>query len=438
LPTGQTLEDICQNGFRMHHAGISFHIGNLKLPTLFQDGRDYGRGRIVRRRGQALSKGRHLYEFLLCRVGVGRAYVIDNAKQAESLDLPQEYDSFFVRHEMQPPEGAATEDVPGVLPRHLLHHEYVVHDPAQALPVYVVHFEYDPEAAERLALPVCDNCGIKASMIYCPADHATLCQACDVKIHSINAIAARHVRMDVNRRPTLPAGHCPEHVEVDADQYCVECRTPLCPQCRSVGSHCSGDFARHRRIGLHEAYDHVLTAERPKTRSGVPDRQEIEQRYVAELDRKLLAVRESGQSVEDWIYSLVQEAVKQGQDLATEQATLFLADELEAKRQLEQSVWLERFLEEHVKALPPADFLRSWLHHCRVREELAEMGALGCPRATPGLRVEGGLRLHVDESSRGRDALSAKGAGGKGRSDGRAPPSTNTARRMQGTLGYAG
>mmetsp|Transcript_1139 Transcript_1139/g.3669 ORF Transcript_1139/g.3669 Transcript_1139/m.3669 type:complete len:547 (+) Transcript_1139:56-1696(+) len=438
LPQTQTLEDVCRNGFRLSHKGISFHVGNVKLPTLFHDGRDYGRGRIVRRRGQALPKGKHLYEFLLCRVGVGRAYVVNDAKQAESLGLPQEYDSFFVRHELPAPDGAATEDIPGVLPRHLLHHEYIVRDPAQALPVYVVHFEYDPESIEKLALPVCDNCGIKASMIFCPADHAALCQTCDVKIHSINSIAARHVRMDINRRPGMPPGHCPEHTDADADQYCVECRTPVCPQCRSVGSHSSGDFARHRRIGLAEAYDHVLVSERPKTRYGVPERQEIEQRYVAELDRKLLSVRESGQSVEDWIYSHIQEAVKQGQDLATEQATIFLADELEAKRQLEQSAWLERFLEEKVKALPPPDFLRSWLHHCRVREELAEMGALGRPRDSPALRVEGNLRLRVDESGRRGSAVGTKGAGGKGRSDGRTPVSANAARRMQGTLGYVG
>ena len=34
----------------------------------------------------------------------------------------------------------------------------------QALPVYLVHFEFDPEMPELLNLPLCDSCGLQAAM----------------------------------------------------------------------------------------------------------------------------------------------------------------------------------------------------------------------------------------------------------------------------------
>lgn len=35
----------------------------------------------------------------------------------------------------------------------------------QALPVYLVHFEFDPEMPELLNLPLCDSCGLQAALV---------------------------------------------------------------------------------------------------------------------------------------------------------------------------------------------------------------------------------------------------------------------------------
>lgn len=405
LPETESIQDICATGFRTGHAGVSFHIGNVELPGFLRGSSDRGlaagRGRGVRSRGRALPAGRRLYEFLLCRVGIGRSLLVESAEKAETMTLPPEYDSFFVRHS---PYGdqVIDEEFPGVLPRHILHHEYIVRDAAQALPLYLVSFEYDPEAEEKIALPLCDNCGVQAALVYCEADGAQLCQACDARIHSSNSIAARHSRVELNRRLGRPLGHCPDHFEVEADLYCSECRTPLCPHCRSLGSHSTGEAAKHRLLPLLEAYARFLQLDKESAASRMPTRQRLEQKLLAELDGRLVLVQEAGQTLEDSIYDHVHEAVKQGQELAEEQAMLLLSDELEAQRQLEEAAWMERFFEEQVKSLEPPEFLDNWLRHCNAREEAAEGGEVpgltsaGRPGAT--LWVEGNLRLVAEDS----------------------------------------
>lgn len=418
LPPDESMQEICQNGFRVGHTGVSFHIGNVRLPGSHGYGKEAKMGRNVRSRGRSMPQGRRLYEFLLCRVGVGRSYLIESAQQADAMDLPPEYDSFFVRHEVQ--GDPADEENFGVFPRHVLHHEYIVRDASQALPIYLVHFEFDPEEDEKLALPLCENCGVQAAKLYCEADDACFCPACDTKVHAVNTIARNHTRVEINRRPSRPPGRCPDHSEADADEFCLECKVPVCQYCRSLGSHSGGEAAKHKRVPLLEAYEHALKGEQ-HILPGMPDRQVLEQRLVGQLDAKLAQVQEAGRRAEDIIYDAVHKAVREGQQLAEEQANLYLADELEAKRQLEQAAWMESFLEEHVKALPPPDFLGTWLLHASAREEVAEGATTATrPKAGAGLRVEGGLRLLAGEAGRSnlRDGLARnlRGGGGAGRS----------------------
>eukprot|EP00913_Durusdinium_trenchii_P004000 g3705.t1 len=375
------LPDICRNGFKAGHAGVSFHVGNLQLPSLYNDGRDRGgndRGHNVKTRGRSLPAGRRLYESWLFSAHYdqytsGRSYLIDAPSHAETLALPPEYDSFFVRHSPAN-EQVVNEEFPGVLPRHVLHHEYMVRDPAQALPVYLVHFEFDPEMPELLNLPLCDSCGLQAALVFCEADDAILCRPCDSRIHSANKL---------------------------------ECKMPVCQHCRKLGNHSAGPAKKHRLISLREAYQHALKASSATAHGILSERQRVESQQdcaflqiilVADLDKKLVAVQESTQALEDGIYDQVQLAVKQGQALAEEQASLFMADELEAKRQLDQASWMDSFLDDHVKNLPPPDFMNAWLLHAKVREDVSQLGRLTQARGSAMLRLEGGLRLVADDA----------------------------------------
>jgi len=160
-----------------------------------------------------------------------------------------------------------------------------------------------------------------------------------------------------------------------------------------------GDAAKHRCMKLIDAYRTELKRNRVGNPPTLGSRLEVD-RKLSELDRKLAAVQQSGQIVEDQVYEHIQNAVQHGQDLAEEQVNLLLADELEAKRQLEQANWLEHFLDEGVKALPPADFLSAWLQVCKAREEFAAFGGLNRPHSVAGLRVEGTLRVAANKNEK--------------------------------------
>jgi len=402
LPHNCTVQDVCKTGFRIFGGGgMAFHIGNVRLPTAFRNLSGKGRGTATnysdsrafgpKGRGRGLPQGRRLYEFLFCRIGVGRSYLIEDAQQAEALEIPPEYDSFFVRHDPEE-DPRVPGEVPGVLPRHVLHHEYILRDPTQALPLYLVHFEYDPEADEKLALPVCDNCGANPALLFCEADDARLCEACDAKIHAANSIAQRHIRVPVNEMPGMPLGQCMDHPEAEADEFCKECRIPICPHCRSLGSHSMNEAAKHRCMPLLDAYRMELKRNRHGNPPSLASSLEVD-KALSMLDRKLTEVQQSGQAVEDEAYRHVQLAIQQGQDLAEEQVGILLAEELEAKRQLQQADWLESFFSEAAKNLPPVDFLQSWLQLSKAREELCSFSAAARPRAGAGLRAEGQLRV---------------------------------------------
>ncbi len=72
--------------------------------------------------------------------------------------------------------------------------------------MYLVHFEFDPDADEKLALPVCEACGVQPALLYCEADDGRFCESCDAKLHAVNSIASRHRRVPINEAPGLPQG----------------------------------------------------------------------------------------------------------------------------------------------------------------------------------------------------------------------------------------
>jgi len=384
LPNNVSVQEVCQHGFRTAGLGMSFHVGNIRLPGLYRDATE----RSGRARGRTLPGGRRLYEFLLCRVGVGRAYSVEDVNKAQTLEIPPEYDSFFIRTAEE--ERTASEAVPGTLPPHTLCHEYIIKDPSQALPMYLLHFELDTNVEEKLALPTCDDCGVRPATLFCEADNAVFCEQCDARVHAANTIAQRHVRVPINERPTAVVGHCPEHPDVEADEYCMVCNTPICPQCRGLGHHSMGAAVQHHRIPIRSAYTKELKAGR---RSAVLDYRLPVENQLSDMDRRLSRIHQSAEVTEDQLYEKVQFAMQQAQDLAEEQAADMRSDELEFQRQIEQSNWMEGFIEECKSALPPADFLSAWLQHLKAREESSEFSVGDQLHDCLGFRIEGDIRV---------------------------------------------
>lgn len=429
-----SVREVCSRGFKVQGAGLSFHIGNVTLPGMYADVADGTGGRsAARQKARSVSAGRRLYEFLLVKVGVGRAYVPEDPSKLDGLDLPPEYDSFYLHHENDlgaPGAPAALEDpnslIPlgsrtsaaqpqlagvagpaeskekgvgignGLLPQHTFHHEYVIRDSTQALPTFLIHLEFDNDAEEKLALTLCDCCAERPSIVYCEADNARLCEECDEQLHGTNKLSMRHVRVPINEMPR-PNGDCPEHEGEEAEFYCTVCRIPICRRCTSHRPGAVGEAALHKQINIREAYRSALQISRSKG-SRFDSTKEYVNQQLKRLEDVIDDVQRNGRVVEDRIYSLVQEAVLKAQNVTEDRIRNVLSEEIETKHMLEQLDWVEGFLRKCQEELPPADFLSMWTRHCVVREHLVSTYAQArsmkdCDAHLPELRLDGGLKV---------------------------------------------
>lgn len=105
-----SIQEVCQRGFRVSESGLLFNVGNVNFGDSAQT----------------------QHQFLLCSVAVGKSFVLDGPEAERKL--PAGYDSLYVHD----PAGEGSPDGPGYA------HKYVVFDGAQSLPRYVVHFTFDP------------------------------------------------------------------------------------------------------------------------------------------------------------------------------------------------------------------------------------------------------------------------------------------------------
>ncbi|MBA0653459.1 hypothetical protein Goklo_020631, partial [Gossypium klotzschianum] len=73
---------------------------------------------------------------------------------------------------------------------------------------------------------ICDACESAAAIVFCAADEAALCGACDEKVHLCNKLASRHVRVGLANPSDVPRcdicenapGYKPGNIEDPASQ----------------------------------------------------------------------------------------------------------------------------------------------------------------------------------------------------------------------------
>ncbi|CAN4078780.1 unnamed protein product [Withania somnifera] len=76
---------------------------------------------------------------------------------------------------------------------------------------------------------LCDVCESAAAIIFCAADEAALCRACDEKVHTCNKLASRHVRVGLAKPNDVPGCDICEnspaffYCEVDGSSLCLQC-----------------------------------------------------------------------------------------------------------------------------------------------------------------------------------------------------------------------
>ncbi|XP_059445476.1 B-box zinc finger protein 19 isoform X3 [Corylus avellana] len=79
---------------------------------------------------------------------------------------------------------------------------------------------------------LCDVCEKAAAILFCAADEAALCRACDEKVHLCNKLASRHVRVGLADPSDVP--HCDICENAPAFFYCEIDGSSLCLQCDMI------------------------------------------------------------------------------------------------------------------------------------------------------------------------------------------------------------
>lgn len=76
---------------------------------------------------------------------------------------------------------------------------------------------------------LCDACESAAAIVFCAADEAALCLACDEKVHMCNKLASRHVRVGLANPSDVP--RCDICENAPAFFYCETDGSSLCLPC---------------------------------------------------------------------------------------------------------------------------------------------------------------------------------------------------------------
>ncbi|XP_047077225.1 B-box zinc finger protein 20-like [Lolium rigidum] len=102
----------------------------------------------------------------------------------------------------------------------------------------------------------CDVCAAEAASVFCCADEAALCDACDRRVHRANKLAGKHRRFSLLHPSSsssvaqMPPPLCDICQEKRGFLFCKEDRAILCREC-DAAVHTASDLAtRHARYLL--------------------------------------------------------------------------------------------------------------------------------------------------------------------------------------------
>ncbi|OMJ66336.1 hypothetical protein SteCoe_36843 [Stentor coeruleus] len=365
------IEEICGRGFSIPSAGLVFSVGSLKTDVPLAFGRTY--------------------EFMMVKAAVGRSFTINlDSIDSGKLSQPKGFDSVYL-HNNSP---------------NTYNHNYLLYESAQILPVYLVHFELDPNLEEGIHVQLCDICQESKATLYCSADNAVLCVDCDEEHHARgNKLMQRHKRVGISEKPKR-FGNCAFHIESNVEFYCVTCMLPLCVNCKMIGSHSTPETSTHIFERISEAYQRALS-EAAEPDALLEQKKNQLKQFLVSIDDRITEVKRNAEQVEAKIYKILQESLLQLQQETQFKISTLISTEFEIKRQIEEIAWIECFLKYQQEILSPAHFMVSWGRHCDMRsslstsEEVNELNTI-----FPDIKLEGSLHVTTDTAIRSRSGPS--------------------------------
>ncbi|KAF7698693.1 E3 ubiquitin-protein ligase arc-1 [Cucumispora dikerogammari] len=197
-----------------------------------------------------LSKSGNHHKVFFCSAAVGNS-IYSQHKQLKSL--PTGFNSFITplldfKNSVSSTDKIIDEIVTTKQFSYIL-------DSSRVLPLFEIEFEYDPN--EKSHDGKCESCLVKESIMFCYAERAHLCEACDKSMHS-NELLRRHKReyftsTNESMLEQIVYLDCNIHSNTTIEFFCKDCLIPLCVQCRVSGSHSNYSPKEHRLISYIEA-----------------------------------------------------------------------------------------------------------------------------------------------------------------------------------------
>jgi hypothetical protein len=376
LPEQNSIHNIITHGgrFRITDAdkGAIFTVGNIGMDE------------------NNVPPGAAQYEFVHCRVAVGRSFVVDPA-QVGAHGIPAGYDTMMIHKDDQ---QAANID-----PATDYGREYIISDESRIYPDFVVNFVFDVAADRMKSVPSCEACESRPATLFCMQDNAKLCEICDRDIHSKSAIHARHNRVLLNEmQSSVGMTLCKEHTNMPVQFFDPIAHIPVCVHCKMSGSHSTGDFANHPLVPIQEAYMASMKDVEYEQRI-IEDRRKNIYSQLAHIERTMDQVNVNHDKCQDQIYEIVQKVVQVLHEETQSKLSALLADESELKRQLEYFAWTENFLKYQQASVNPVEFLSVFKSHSSIMAQAPSEIVDAAAGVRPDIRVIGRLDVVIDDTN---------------------------------------
>ncbi|KAF7829609.1 B-box zinc finger protein 21 [Senna tora] len=96
----------------------------------------------------------------------------------------------------------------------------------------------------------CDVCNNHEASLFCTADEAALCDACDHRVHHANKLASKHHRFSLHRPCSNQSTLCDVCLERRAFMFCQQDRAILCSDCDMAIHSANEHTQKHDRFLL--------------------------------------------------------------------------------------------------------------------------------------------------------------------------------------------
>jgi len=287
---------------------------------------------------------------------VGRAFAL--LEEGASRAIPDGYDSLYVHSDA---EDTADDDEAAAGGPH--RQEYVVNNPAQVLPEYIIHFDFDPADAVLGVAP--------------------------------SATMTLEERRD--------------HFRAKIDEVRGEVSRALAVLGPSLGSRTEemlSDLTAKYEAALHASTqpEPLLEERRRSIREG-----------LRRITGKLESVRSNSEMVYEEVCKRMQAALERLDTLTKRKTAVLLSEELELRRQLRQIASSESMVPHLQEALQPTAFVEAWEAHQTMRRELiSQMSGAGASmigEALDGVKADLKVVGDVDVVAATDDDTHARGRG---------------------------